>query len=1004
MKIVKNIIRCRMSRIWLIVSVVMIALLIALECVAAYWGNVLDVAFGGMRAVEVDTGGEKTVYYEKETSSKEEANERAFAITREIESDGAILLANHGETLPLKEGERKVSVFGKNSVNLVYGGSGSGGGDTTFAKSTLYEGLEQAGFECNPVLRSFYENESLSGPGRGSNPGIESGGASYLNTGETPYSKYTDAVKESYDEYSDAAIVVISRIGGEGFDLPMMEVAETQDHAGTKHYLALDTYEQELLRNVRRQFDKVIVLLNTLNIVEAGFVEEFGVDACLWIGGPGTRGTLAVGDILSGAVNPSGHTTDTWSADFTLDPTWNNFSNRNHAMADFDGNSADTDRYYNSDTERNVFYYYVNYEESVYVGYRYYETRAAQEYMNSGDDSWYEENVVYPFGYGLSYTSFDWQVTDKSGVENVSFSQDGQCSVTVRVTNTGDVAGKDVVQLYAALPYENGGLEKPYEVLCGYAKTPLLYPEGEANGADKPNFAEVTITFDLYDIASYDYQGKSGFKGYVLEAGDYQLFVSQDAHNVCEAIPFKVATDITWERDPVTDNKVVNRFTDCEDPAFNSDTAIADSLMSRADLSKLPDAPKEEDRYIDNEMLAALQDLTPNNPEEAGWTEMPEQGKSGTLDLVSLVQQDEESGEYFVDYNDERWDELLDQITVEEMLNMFNNGGFKTMNIASINKPATLESDGPVGWCNFMSMTDTSWKGNNAYTSQVVMSATWNTELIERMGECVGEEGLWGAVSTDGRSYSGWYSPGVNIHRSPFGGRNFEYFSEDPFLTGTIAAAEVRGCQSKGVYCYVKHFALNEQETHRGGGSSWVTEQAMREIYLKPFEIVVKEGGTRAMMSSFNRIGTRWTGGDYRLLTEILRNEWGFCGTVITDYNQSNMYMSPEQMIKAGGDLNLCTDRASYWGGANFGSQPFDADSAADVTALRNATKNVLYTVANSNAMNALNYKYLMAIWRILVFIVLNIVAGAAIAVWGVFAIRKALKQAKTMPTSSEEV
>ena len=420
--------------------------------------------------------------------------------------------------------------------------------------------------------------------------------------------------------------------------------------------------------------------------------------------------------------------------------------------------------------------------------------------------------------------------------------------------------------------------------------------------------------------------------------------------------------------------------------------------MSRDDLSVLPDAPKEADRQVNSAFLEQIADVSHNNPEAEKYTELPSQGGAASTPFASLIQYDDETGRYYADYdNDNVWNAILDALTVKEMADMFNQGAFQTLNITAINKPLTLESDGPVGWCNFISSDDT-WKGNNAYCSQVVMSATWNTELIEKMGECVGEEGLWGAARTedaDGLSYSGWYAPGVNIHRSPFGGRNFEYFSEDPFLTGTIAAAEIRGCRSKGVYCYVKHFALNEQETHRNGGCSWVTEQAMREIYLKPFEMAVKDGGTTALMSSFNRIGTRWTGGDYRLLTEILRDEWGFRGTVICDYNQTGNYMDNRQMIYAGGDLNLCSDKSRMW-------TDYDSSSAADVTVLRRAAKNVMYTVANSNAINNLNYRYSMAIWKILL-IVGNCVIAAGLIVWGVFAVRGALKKSKSARTSESE-
>lgn len=955
--------KIKCSRIWFIVTAVVVAVFIVLNVVASHFSNIISIALGGDRPYKVDAE-DAVTYYETTTESKDEANAQAAAVTREIAEEGIILLKNNS-ALPLAAGA-KISVFGKNSVNLVYGGSGSGGGDQTFAKKTIFESLTEAGFTFNPELKAFYEDNSRSGSPRSGNPSdLDSGNTVAIATGETPQSRYTSKETASYANYKDAALVVLSRVGGEGFDLPMGAAN------GAKHYLDLDTNEKDLISHVKAQgFGKVIVVLNSLNIMETGFLETYGVDACLWIGGPGSTGIMALGDILNGTVTPSGHTTDTWSYDFTKDPVWNNFSDRNMKNGDL---------YYNTDTGKDVLNYYVNYEESVYVGYRYYETRAEQEKL-AGNDGWYAENVAYPFGYGMSYTSFEWSVKDDSSINNVAVTADGDYEVTVTVTNTGDYKGKDVVQLYAKLPYTAGGIEKPYEVLCGFAKTPLLYPADEANGKDKPNSCDVTIKFTPYDIASYDYKGVSGFKGYIIEKGDYELLISSDAHTPVASVPFRVGNDITYRNDPVSGNEVVNRYTDCADSTFNSDSRL-EFLMSRQDISILPDEAKNEDRNITSALLAAINDTTHNNP-YADEYKMPTQGSSPTP-LASVITFDNQTQTYVADYNNQAWDAVLNSLSVKDMAELFNNGAFKTNNIERINKPQTLDSDGPVGWCNFIAMDDT-WKGNNAYTSQVVMSATWNTELIEKMGKCVGEEGLWGSKRTttdSGLSYSGWYSPGVNIHRSQFGGRNFEYFSEDPFLTGKIGAAEVKGCQSKGVYCYVKHFALNEQETHRSGGSSWVTEQAMREIYLKPFEIVVKEGKTRAMMSSFNRIGTRWTGGDYRLLTQILRDEWGFKGMVISDYNENSSYMDSKQMIYAGGDLNLCSNKAKMW-------SSYDSKSAADVTVLRMATKNILYTTANSNMINSFNYKYAMAIWKILL-IVLDCAVAVGLAVWGVFAVRK---------------
>lgn len=989
MKKRNSIFKSRRTKIWAITSLLLTITLLAANGAAVVFSDIISIAMGGRRAVLVDEASAEAVdYYETSTASKSEANENAAKVTQEIAEEGFVLLKNADGALPLPA-NASVSVFGKNSVNLVYGGSGSGGGDTTFEKKTLYDSLEATGIAYNPELKAFYENNEKSGSERESNPSdLDTGKAiQAIKTGEPPYAAYIEQ-NISYAGYTDAAIVVISRVGGEGFDLPRSEAY------GAKHYLDLDANERDLLQSIcdSGMFDRVIVILNTLNVMETGFLDEYNgeIDACIWIGGPGLTGIMALGEILNGDVTPSGHTTDTWPYDLTKDPTWNNFSNRG---------VENGDNYFVDGAKKN--YWYVNYEENIYVGYRYYETRAYEESLMNGDDSWYAENVAFPFGYGLSYTNFEWQLADSSSIEHVSIDADGQYSVTVQVTNTGAYKGKDVVQLYAKLHYNEGGLEKAYEGLCGFEKTPMLYPlasnavnpEDAANDTDKPNSCLITLTFTPYDIASYDYKGLSGFTGYVIEAGDdYALFVSSDAHTPVFRIPFAVDSDIPYPVDPVTGHEVVNLYTDQADSAYNSDTMIADSLMSRMDLSQLPDAYQEGDGHVSNEFIAQLKDLSPNNQEAASWT-MPTQGAAATLVLADILQQNED-GTYSADYSDPRWDAILDALTVDEMVSLFNEGAFKTNGIDRIGKPQTLESDGPVGWCNFISITDQTWKGNNVYTSQVVMSATWNKDLIQRVGACIGEEALWGADSTDGRTYSGWYAPGINIHRSQFGGRNFEYFSEDSYLTGMMAASLIKGCSSKGVYTYVKHFALNEQETHRGGGSSWVTEQAMREIYLKPFEYAVKEGKTTAIMSSFTRIGTKWAGGDYRLLTEILRNEWGFKGTVICDYNEGNNYMDARQMIYAGGDLNLCSAKARMW-------SDYDPTSAADVTALRKAAKNILYTVANSNAMNNTNYVYRMPVWQE-ALIILDCAVVGCIVIWGILAIRSTRRKTKAASTDAE--
>ena len=933
--------------------------------------------------------------YEVEYSSKKEVYEAANKLNEEVCEDGFVLLKNKsgedGAALPLAGGE-KVSIFGKNSVNIAYGGSGSSGGTHKNAKD-LYDSLEAAGFETNPELKAFYESTARSGSGRAENSSdLDTGDSVFYNTGETPYADYDDTVKNSYANYKDVALVVFTRIGGEGFDLPRSMQGVDGARKEDDHYLQLDQNETDLLKAVCEYgFGKVIVVINSGSPMELAFLEDEGyyayqdnIDAAIWMGFPGDSGSMALGRILNGEVNPSGRTVDTYAADFKQNPTWANFGD-NLQYGDVSG-----DQYLDTDGK----YYYVDYEEGIYVGYKYYETRGAD------DEEWYEDAVVYPFGYGLSYTTFEWELEDASEIEDYDLTYDdigSQFTVKVKVTNTGDVPGKEVVQLYGHAPYFDGEIEKSEVVLLDFAKTDEIKPGGHET---------VELTFDPYYLASYDYKdaNENLDSCYELDASEdgngYALYISRNAHERQFTVPFNVPEDIVIYDDPVTQNTVENRYTDVG--VYSSDYHLnSEQLLSRGDWV-MPLAPTEEERRVGNYegLMDALKDTSHNNTESDAYYEMeaPVFGDTSSdivlRDLISFedgkpVRNDDGT---FASYDDERWEEILGKLTVNELKNMVNLGAFKTNALPAISKPLTNDTDGPAGFTNFMSTDDTYWD-TCYYCSEVVMGSTWNLELIEELGKMVGNEGLVGA---DGKGnnlpYSGWYAPGVNIHRSPFGGRNFEYFSEDGIFTGKMAAAEIRGAMSKGVYCFVKHFALNDQETHRSsnGSCSWVTEQAMREIYLKPFEIAVKEGGATAMMSSFNRIGAKWTGGDYRLLTEILRNEWGFKGMVITDFNTTT-YANLEQMAYAGGDLNLGNDATLVpaldpdWCGT---------DDIADLYILRNCAKNILYTVANSNALNGEVDHYTMAWWKVLV-IVIDCVAVAGVAVWGFFAVRGFIKYKK---------
>lgn len=855
-----------------------------------------------------------------------------------------------------------IAVCGHSGIfDSEYGGSGSGGFDTSNNKN-LYESLNDAGFVTNPTLKSFYES-SQSGPVRTANSSdLDNGDNQKIATAETPQSKYIDAVKNSYADYSDAALVVITRIGGEGFDLPRYQGDSEGAVSPDSHYLELDQNEIDLLTAVTDgTFKRVVVVFNTPSSFEATFLKDSAyaafadkIDAAVWIGFTGSNGITALGEILNGDVNPSGRLVDTWAADFTKNPSFVNFGT---------GCLPDT-----TDKYDGGMYYSVDYEEGIYVGYRYYETRGETD----GED-WYNANVVYPFGYGLSYTTFDWTVGDASASE---IELGTTITVPVTVKNTGSVAGKEVVQLYASAPYTLGGIEKAHKVLVGFAKTKLLQP-GESE--------TVTVSFDPYSAASYDYRdaNSNGFSGYELEAGEYTLYVSRNAHESEKAIALNLAADVQIGTDPTTDSEVVNRYTDSEN-FLDSDWQL-DTMLSRADWEGTWPTPQTAQQHAGTDRLyEEIRSEEHNNPTDFDSEEYPWFGEEPTLTLRDLLPSAEAEGyEPVVSYDDERWEELMMGCDEEEMIALINNGAYHTLAMESVGLPATIHGDGPSGFTCFMSKEQVN--GTCQYVSEPVMASTWNIDLMNELGEAIGEEGTIGDKAT-GQPYSSIYAPGVNIHRSPFGGRCSEYFSEDPFISGMMGAAEVQGIQSRGVLPTVKHFVANEQETHRsiGGDLSWLSEQALREIYLKPFEYTVKLGETRGIMTSFNRIGTRWTGGDYRLLTEILRNEWGFNGLVICDFNTIPQYMIPRMMFYAGGSLDLATQQSAMW-------TDCDSSDAGDAIVLMRAVKDVMYALVNSNAMNAEVIGYNPPIWQEYLHWI-NIGAFTLVGVWLVLAIVRTVR------------
>lgn len=820
--------------------------------------------------------------------------------------------------------------------------------------------------------------------------------------------------------YCDALDGAEVCVGGESFDLPRTQDMNNGGISG-KHYLQLDKNEYDLLDMVTNRFDKVIVLLNTLTPMQLDFLYEYNntqtdkrIDAVLWIGGPGITGAKAIGSLLNGEVSPSGKTVDIYPRDFRLDPTWQNFGDGSQTTED--GSPATAFREGSNDI---AGYNMVMYEEGVYLGYRYYETRDYEERLLDASSDWYENNVIFPFGYGLSYTTFDQKIADVKG----GLGDGKKLEITVEVENTGGangMAGKDVVQLYVSKPYYRGGIEKSYVELIDFAKTDLLTVSGPSSSQ------RITFTVDPYDLASYDYNDANGngFPGYELEHGEYTFFISSDSHvakNAYDSTSVTLDNDRKFEFGVDGKTKVENRFTvenSYDDIQYRlSDVTIVteNGEVTRKGMSRMnfqstfASAPTgNERRFMEEEKdgyteQSKIESFEHNNTAISSKAQKYTMGdRSSELLLRDLLN---DNGE--VDYEDERWAELLNKLTFNEMLDLVNTGAFMTVSIESIKKNLTNDSDGPVGFVNFMpgAVSDI-FAGNATFACEIVIGSTWNKDLAYRMGKSVGESGLWGDQSGNNNlPYSGWYAPAVNLHRSPFSGRNYEYYSEDPILSGRMAVGVINGARQKGVYTDLKHFALNDQETNRSNVSTFVTEQAFRELYLKPFEIAVKGNsnvvhsatavndeidtyrGTTGVMSSFNRVGNKWAGGDYRLLTEVLRNEWGFRGLVISDYKTKNDVMDSRQMLYAGNDLILTSTGDCVWRDAS-------ADSAEDITVLREASKNILYTVANSNSIqiDIVGYK---TEWWISLIIALDIVIPILLAVWGFFAVSKALGKGK---------
>ena len=760
---------------------------------------------------------------------------------------------------------------------------------------------------------------------------------------------YTDEMMANAKEFSDTAMVVITRVGGEGADLPtdVSKVTYTdnsteyKDFEAGEHYLQLDRTERDMLDLVCSNFDNVIVVYNGANAMELGFINEYSqIKSAIWCPGTGQSGFEALGEIVAGTVNPSGKTSDTFVADLTATPTWNNFGYFKYDNMD---EYAYTSNNFKTGEEETALPSFVNYVDGIYVGYRFYETAAAEGLIN------YDDTVVYPFGYGLSYTTF----TQEMG----AISEDnGTISFDVTVTNTGDVAGKDVVEVYYNPPYTNGGIEKASANLIQFEKTEVLQP-GDSQ--------TITVSFDAEDMASYDTYGAGC---YVLEAGDYQISINSDSHNVIDSQTYTVASTVTYdESNPrsTDETAAVNEFAYAEgDVTYLS---RADGFANYADATAAPASMSMSD-----EAKATFLNNSNYNPEDYNndSDEMPTTGAKNGIKLADLRG---------VDYDDAQWDSLLDELTISDMDTMIAIGGYQTSAASSVGKIMTVDCDGPASINNNFTGI-----GSVGFPSAVMIASTWNKNLALKFGESIGK-------MADEMEVSGWYAPAMNTHRSAFAGRNFEYYSEDGVLSGYMATNAILGAEEYGVYAYMKHFALNDQETNRTEMlCTWANEQSIREIYLKPFEMSVKEGGAKAVMSSFNYIGTQWAGGTSALCNTVLRDEWGFRGFVLTDYFGVYGYMDSDMGIRGGTDCML----VAYDTETNHVT---DTTSATGVLAMRQACKNIMYTVVNSRAYDPENLTEGLMNWQIMA-IVIDVIFAALIIFLEVLAIKGFKKDQAAAP------
>lgn len=866
---------------------------------------------------------------------------KANELAKDVQSEAVTLLKNDDSNLPLSG--KKVNVFGWGSTNPVYGGTGSGSMSKQYKTVSLLDGMKQAGLKTNTELSKLYTDYRKDRPEVGMF-------AQDWTLPEVPAKQYSDKLVSDAKDFSDEAVVVLTRVGGEGADLPTDMKAkgityknnskDYDDFQKGESFLQLSKTERDMIDLVTSNFKKVTLVYNGANTFQFDFLNDYPqIQSVVWCPPAGQTGFSALGEVLAGETNPSGKTSDTFLKNLTKSVSYNNFGKFEYT------NMADKAAKYKGFTGDDVTAIpgFVNYSEGIYVGYKFYETASDEGLIN------YDDTVAFPFGYGLSYTSFDQKL------DSVKY-KGGKVTVTATVTNTGDKAGKDVVEVYYNPPYTDGGIEKASKNLAGFEKTKELQP-GESQ--------KVTVKFDDDDMASYDYKGA---KAYMLEKGDYDISIQSDSHHVIDHKAITVKDTVTYDSDSNTHNGDKTVATNQFDDVAGDVTYLsrADHFANYKEATAAPTNFKMSDKA--KETFYNNSNYDPKKFDKDS-DKMPTTGAKNGLKLSDM---------YGKDYDDADWDKLLDQLTFDDMDNLIANGGYGTQAVKSVGKIQLTDADGPASLNNNFTGV-----GSIGFPASTAFACTWNKDLAKQFGEMIGD------MAHD-MHVAGWYAPAMNIHRNAFSGRTFEYFSEDSLLSGVMASSEISGAKSKGVYSFMKHFALNDQETKRTEMlCTWTNEQAMREIYLKPFEMSVKEGGAQAVMSSFNYIGNTYAGADSALLQTVLRGEWGFKGFVLTDYFGGYGYQNADQEVHAGNDSMLATTKIT---------NHITDKSATSVKAMRQAAHNILYTAANSWQYANGEPKVATPIWKTAMYVAWGVTAVLVIGL-EIVAIKRYLNRKKAVAT-----